>query len=81
MGGAFDLVKVLSGGLINGPVTADQVASLRADVVVGTDAKTLDDLGISSTSLEAVLPSYLWRFRPSGQYDAIKESAQNLRAD
>ena len=81
MGGASDLVKVLSGGLINGPVTADQVASLRADVVVGTDAKTLDDLGISSTSLEAVLPSYLWRFRPSGQYDAIKESAQNLRAD
>jgi NADH dehydrogenase len=29
--------------------------------------------------MEAVLPDYLWRFRPSGQYDAIKDSAQNLR--
>jgi NADH dehydrogenase len=29
--------------------------------------------------MEAVLPDYLWRFRPSGQYDAIKQSARNLR--
>jgi NADH dehydrogenase len=27
-----------------------------------------------------VLPDYLWRFRPAGQYAAIKESAKNLRA-
>jgi NADH dehydrogenase len=27
----------------------------------------------------AVLPDYLWRFRPSGQYAAIKASARNLR--
>jgi NADH dehydrogenase len=29
--------------------------------------------------MEAVLPEYLWRYRPSGQYAAIKESAKNLR--
>jgi NADH dehydrogenase len=29
--------------------------------------------------MEAVLPDYLWRFRPSGQYDAIKDSAKNLK--
>jgi hypothetical protein len=29
--------------------------------------------------MAAVLPDYLWRFRPSGQYDAIKESAKNMR--
>lgn len=81
MGWGFDLLKALSGGLINGPVTGDQVRSLRSDNVVGQDAKTLDDLGIAPTSMEAVLPSYLWRFRPSGQYDAIKESARNLRVD
>lgn len=81
MGWGFDLLKVLSGGLMNGPVTGDQVKSLQSDVVVGEDAKSLDDLGIAPTSMEAVLPSYLWRFRPSGQYDAIKESAKNLRAD
>jgi len=81
MGWGFDLLKTLSGGLINGPVTGDQVKSLRSDVVVSEDAKSLEDLGISPASMEAVLPSYLWRFRPSGQYDAIKESAKNLRAD
>ncbi len=37
------------------------------------------DLGIEPTSLEAVLPDYLWRFRPDGQYDDIKRSASNLR--
>ena len=81
MGWSFDMLSTLSGGLIKGPVTRDQVKSLRSDVVVADDAKTLADLGVSATSMEAVLPSYLWRFRPSGQYDAIKESAKNLRAD
>jgi len=81
MGGAFDLLSLLSGGLIKGPVTKDQVKSLRSDVVVGADAKTLEDLDINPTSMGSVLPTYLWRFRPSGQYDAIKESAKNLRAD
>ncbi len=81
MGWSFDLLSLLSGGLIKGPVTRDQVTSLRSDVVVSDDEKGLEDLGIAATSMEAVLPSYLWRFRPSGQYDAIKESAKNLRAD
>ena len=36
-------------------------------------------LGIAPIALGAVLPDYLWRFRPSGQYAAIKESARNLR--
>lgn len=81
MGWGFDLLSVLTGGLVKGPVTKDQVKSLRSDVVVGENAKTLEDLDINPTSLGAVLPTYLWRFRPSGQYDAIKESAKNLRVD
>jgi NADH dehydrogenase len=47
--------------------------------VVSDNVKTLDDLGIRPTAMEAVLPEYLWRFRPSGQYSEIKESAKNLR--
>ena len=39
----------------------------------------LDDLGIVPTATEVVLPGYLWRFRPSGQYAAIKDSAKNLK--
>lgn len=81
MGTSFDLMSLLSGGLLKGPVTKDQVISLKSDVVVGPDAKGLSDLGVEATAMESVLASYLWRFRPSGQYDAIKESAKNLRVD
>lgn len=80
MGTSFDIVKFLSGGLVSGPLTKDQVINLANDNVVAEGAKTLADLGIEPTAAEVILPNYLWRFRPSGQYDAIKESAQNLRA-
>ncbi len=79
MGGAFGLVQALSLGLVRAPITRDQVANLRNDNVVSPGAKGFDALGIAPTAMEAVLPDYLWRFRPSGQYAAIKESAQNLR--
>jgi NADH dehydrogenase len=79
MGWGFDLVKKLSFGLIKGPITADQVKLLRQDNVVSEGAMSFADLGMSPVALGAVLPDYLWRFRPSGQYLAIKESAKNLR--
>jgi NADH dehydrogenase len=80
MGGVFDFANALSGGLIPAMVTRDQVKNLRNDNVVSAGAKTFADLGIKPVALEAVLPDYLWRFRPSGQYAGIKESAKNLRA-
>eukprot|EP01023_Acetabularia_acetabulum_P062191 TRINITY_DN7626_c0_g2_i5.p5 TRINITY_DN7626_c0_g2~~TRINITY_DN7626_c0_g2_i5.p5 ORF type:complete len:160 (-),score=30.86 TRINITY_DN7626_c0_g2_i5:161-640(-) len=80
MGGVFDIVSSVSGGLVKGPITADQVKSLRSDNVVGDGARGLADLGVVPTAMESVLPEYLWRFRPSGQYAEIKESAKNLRA-
>ena len=81
MATCFAVASFCTAGLIKAPVTRDQVRNLRVDNVVSDDAKGFDDLGITPTSLEAVLPSYLWRFRPSGQYDAIKESAKNLRVE
>ena len=45
----------------------------------GHPRQLMSYLGITPTALSAVLPEYLWRFRPSGQYDAIKRSAKNLR--
>ncbi|PRY77686.1 NADH dehydrogenase [Yoonia maritima] len=80
MAWGFGVGRALSFGLVKGPVTKDQVASLTVDNVVSEGAKGLDAFGIQATSLDAVLPDYLWRFRPSGQYDAIKESAKNLKA-
>lgn len=79
MGAVFDTVNKLSGGVIPATITRDQVKNLRKDNVVTQGAKSLADLGITPVPLEAVLPDYLWRFRPSGQYAKIKESAKNLR--
>jgi NADH dehydrogenase len=79
---AFGLtvVQYASFGLIhNDTLTADQIVNLQKDNVVSGDHKSFADLGIKPQATEAVLESYLWRFRPSGQYDAIKDSAKNLR--
>lgn len=53
-------------------LTPDQVELLRNDNVVSEAAKaaglTLEGLGIVPESLAAILPSYLWRFRKTGQF-------------
>jgi uncharacterized protein YbjT (DUF2867 family) len=80
MGGALDLAQFLSGGLFtNGILTRDQVQNLRRDNIVGAHVRGFAELGISPKPMSSVLPGYLWRFRPSGQYTAIKNSAKNLR--
>ena len=79
MGRVTGAVSALTGGLAPQPITVDQVRSLRSDNVVSEGAKTFADLGITPASIEAVIPSYLWQFRPSGQYAELKESARNLR--
>jgi len=80
MGSGLDLASALTGGLVkNGLITADQVKSLAVDNVVAPGARGFADLGIVPTSMESVLPEYLWRYRPSGQYAAIKDSAKNLK--
>ncbi len=80
MATCFGFGRALSLGLVKGPLTKDQVLNLAVDNVVADGARGFDALGIRPTAMEAVLPDYLWRFRPSGQYDAIKESAKNLKA-
>ena len=79
MGWGFDLLGRLSLGLIKGPLTLDQVRNLARDNVVSGSVKTFEDLGIRPVSMEGVLPDYLWRFRPSGQYAASKASAKHLK--
>ncbi len=80
MGFGFDMVQAATLGLIeNKMITRDQVKNLRVDNVVAPGARGLAELGILPTAMTAVLPDYLWRYRPSGQYAAIKDSAKNLR--
>ncbi|HEX4532784.1 MAG TPA: complex I NDUFA9 subunit family protein [Rhizomicrobium sp.] len=59
-------------GLLPNPLlTPDQVRLLKTDSVVSPGALTLADLGIQPDSLEAIVPSYLWRFRAKGQFEEI----------
>ncbi|WP_394151743.1 complex I NDUFA9 subunit family protein [Loktanella salsilacus] len=79
MAAGFGVAKTLSLGLFTPPLTADQVRNLAVDNVVAGDARGFADLGLTPRSMVSVLPDYLWRFRPSGQYAEIKNSAKNLK--
>jgi NADH dehydrogenase len=53
-------------------LTSDQVELLRADNVAAEGAPGLAALGVQATALEAILPTYLYRYRRGGQYaDAV----------
>jgi len=60
-------------GLLPKPMlTPDQVSMLETDNVVSEEARkqghTLEGMGIARHSLQAILPTYLWTYRPSGQF-------------
>lgn len=50
------------------PLTRDQVKLLKHDNIVGDGVKTLADLGIEPHTVEAVLPTYMVRYRRYGQF-------------
>jgi uncharacterized protein YbjT (DUF2867 family) len=54
------------------PLTPDQVELLKSDNVVSAAAqregRTLAALGIDPTAMAVVVPTYLWRFRKTGQF-------------
>ena len=50
------------------PLTRDQVELLRSDNVCSGDYPGLADLGIDPVAVEAVIPTYLYRYRPGGQF-------------
>lgn len=77
----LDGVQSITGGLVtNSLLTRDQVKMLRHDNVVAPGARGFAELGMVPIAMEAVLESYLYSYRPSGQYDEIKESAARFRA-
>jgi uncharacterized protein YbjT (DUF2867 family) len=55
------------------PITPDQVELLKRDNIVSEEAKrdgrTLEGIGITPESIEAIVPTYLWRFRKTGQFN------------
>lgn len=66
------LAGAVLGRLPGSLLTSDQVTLLQQDNVVSEAAnreqRSLEGLGIVPTATEAILASYLWRFRPAGQF-------------
>jgi len=54
--------------LPNPLLTPDQVELLKYNNVVSGNYPTLKDLGITGTSIQNILPQYIYRFRTGGQF-------------
>ena len=56
--------------LPNPLLTQDQVELLKySNNVVSGDYPTLKDLGIRGTTIQSILPQYIWRFRSGGEFN------------
>ena len=66
------IMGAVAGLLPNPALTKDQVELLKADNLVDakaeTEGRTLEGLGITARTVEAIVPSYLYRFRKAGQF-------------
>jgi NADH dehydrogenase len=57
------------------PLTSDQVESLKTDNVADKGLPGLAEAGVVPTAVEAVVPSYLYRYRKGGQYAEVPAGA------
>ncbi len=68
------VIGAIAGLLPKPQLTMDQVELLKSDNVVSDAAekegRTLQGLGLSPRSVEAIVPSYLYRYRKAGQFTA-----------
>jgi uncharacterized protein YbjT (DUF2867 family) len=66
-------------------LTVDQLRLLRRDNVVSADAanedRTLPGLGIMPRDIEAIVPSYLYRYRRAGQFTEWEERLADSSED
>jgi uncharacterized protein YbjT (DUF2867 family) len=83
--GLLKLQAAFAQFLPNPPITPDQVDMLKRDNVVSDEARrdgrTLEGLGMIPESIAAIVPTYLWRFRKTGQFDSHSDiTVQNRSA-
>lgn len=75
---AAELQGAIFGMLPKPLLTSDQVKLLKRDNVVSeaaiSEGRTLQGIGIQPTTLASILPSYLWRYRPAGQFTKRTEA-------
>jgi len=64
------LTSWVTGAFIEPPLTGDQVVMLKSDNVVSPGALGFAELGVTTLdSVETIVPAYLVRFRPHGQFE------------
>ena len=74
----FDVLQITTFGMFkNFIITRDQVKQLNVDNVVSDQYGSFEDFNIVPQSMAAILETYLYRYRPYGQYTSIHESADN----
>jgi uncharacterized protein YbjT (DUF2867 family) len=84
MGSVMGTLDWLTLGLIPNELvtTRDQAILLERDNVVSESAmaegRTLEGLGVMPTTIEAIVPSYLVRFRKTGQFDLKRNATQTM---
>jgi NADH dehydrogenase len=84
MGSVMGTLDWLTLGLMPNELvtTRDQAILLESDNVVSESAiaegRTLQGLGINPTTIEAIVPSYLVRFRKTGQFDLKRNATQTM---
>lgn len=66
--GVMSLAATAMAVLPNPPVTRDQLKLLKVDNIVSGDLPGLDDLGVKSTPIDLIVPSYLERYQPGGRF-------------
>jgi uncharacterized protein YbjT (DUF2867 family) len=86
-GSVLGFLDRMTFGLMPGAfvVTRDQISLLEHDNVVSEaairDERTLQGLGITPTGYDAVVPSYLVRFRKRGQFDLRRNAIPSTKPD
>ncbi|PKP81253.1 MAG: complex I NDUFA9 subunit family protein [Alphaproteobacteria bacterium HGW-Alphaproteobacteria-18] len=75
-GAVWRFIPPFSWGLFGDPpLTGSQIEMLAKDNVVAAGALGAADLGLTQLeSVEAIVPSYLWRFRPYGEFHKASEA-------
>ena len=83
-GAAGQLAKILQ-YVPGAPLTPDQVTQLKNDNVVSDAAiaehRTIAAFGIQPLPIQSILPTYLIRFRPQGQFTTPEPQAGGLKRD
>ena len=79
MATAFGYIETVSFGIVRPPFSIDNLKQLKLDNVVTSGTKSVKDLKIQPKSVDSIIPSYLYSFRPYGQYNEITEISKRSR--